>query len=88
MKRNAALKDREHTLDFVAHRFPAGGAEMYPYPISDLSNLYHQDGCFAALIGGGVDGGGDFLFVYNKSLPHMTIGDRGDPRQRPRQRGV
>ena len=32
----------EHTLDPVAHGFPAGFAEMYSHPVGGLANRFYQ----------------------------------------------
>ena len=43
----------QHTLDFVAHGFPAGLAEMNPHNLGSPSNLLHQCGSVLSRCCGG-----------------------------------
>jgi hypothetical protein len=40
----------EHSLDFIAHSFPTGGAKMNLYPVSGLAYFLQKRGAFVFLL--------------------------------------
>jgi len=65
----------QHTLDFVAHSFGAGGAEMYAHLVGGLADFLHKgralvlrrgDGGGAAGVGCGGSSGNVGLFVTHR----------------------
>lgn len=68
----------EHTLDLVAHGFPAGGAEMDFHPVGGLANFLYK--CRVALLCGqrsrvtgfGVYWNGGGKFFAHRHAPFVT----------------